>query len=47
MRSAVIKIAVAHVHDLTTKASFQKLRRHGGDFVRDYFEDHVDLVQIA
>jgi hypothetical protein len=39
IRTAVIKIAVAHVHDLVADAKFKELFREGGDFVCDYIEE--------
>ncbi|KAH8716755.1 hypothetical protein GQ44DRAFT_403148 [Phaeosphaeriaceae sp. PMI808] len=39
IRSAVVKIAAAHVHDLAHAASFTSLVREGGDFVHDYLDE--------
>ena len=38
MRSAVVQIAAAHIHDLATEARFKAIIHEGGDFVDDYFE---------
>lgn len=39
IRTAVIKIAAAHVHDLVADARFIELFREGGDFVCDYISE--------
>ena len=38
MRSAVVKVAKAHVRELGKKDIFKDLIREGGDFAIDYFE---------
>lgn len=43
MRSAVVQIAAAHVHDLATEARFKAIIHEGGDFVCDYFEMLYEL----
>lgn len=38
MRSVVVEVAAAHVHELVIRRSFKDLIFRGGDFVCDYFE---------